>query len=437
MNKEQTAVVIVRRLRENGHEAYFVGGYVRDMVIGRPVHDCDITTGATPDEVEALFSRVVPVGKQFGVMLVIEGGQSYHVATFRADLEYRDGRKPSGVVFSTAREDVLRRDFTINGLLYDPLEGKVIDYVGGERDIGAKLIRTIGDPRERFGEDKLRLLRAVRLSSTLGFSIEERTFAALRELAGGIGVVSRERIRDELVKIMVGPLPGRGIELLDEAGLLKEILPEVHAMKGVRQPEVYHPEGDVFTHTVGMLNTMENPSIVLALAVLLHDVGKPPTFVVRDRIRFPKHQIVGAEIAREVCDRLRFPGHVRNRVIDCVANHMVFLEASRMRESTIKRLISRPTFDDELELQRLDTLASDGDLSAWELLSAKRDEYAHEEIPPRPLITGRDLLEAGYAEGPILGEILHAVEEMQLEDRLASKEAALAWVKELWPGVRP
>ena len=435
----RAAVGIVRRLREQGHETYFVGGCVRDMLMGRDRRDAgaegdyDITTAATPDRIEKIFPRVVPVGKRFGVMLVIEGGHAFHVATFRADLEYCDGRKPTGVVFSSAREDVLRRDFTINGLLFDPLEGRLLDFVGGERDIRAGLIRTIGDPRKRFGEDKLRLLRAVRLASTLGFEIEGKTVGAIRELAPEIGVVSGERIRDELVKIMIGPAAGRGVRLLDETGLLEPILPEVHAMKGVRQPEGCHPEGDVFIHTVRMLDMMERPSVVLAFAVLLHDVGKPATFVVRDRIRFPRHQSVGAEITRAICDRLRFPAHVRDRIVACVSNHMVFLEAARMKESTLKRLIARPTFDDELELHRLDTLASDGDLSAWEMLKAKKEEYGKREISPPPLITGRDLLARGYPQGPRIGEILKAVEEMQLEGKLDSKEAALAWVAERWP----
>ena len=432
-NKERIAVGMVRRMRERGYDAYFVGGCVRDMLMGREQHEYDIATSARPEEVSALFHRVVPVGKQFGVMLVIEEGHAFHVATFRSDMEYRDGRKPTGVVFSSAREDVLRRDFTVNGLLYDPLEGHLHDFVEGERDIRGKLIRTIGEPRRRFAEDKLRLLRAVRFSSTLGFEIEGETLRAIKELATEIGVVSQERIRDELVKIMIGPRAGSGLDLLDETGLLEVILPEVYAMKGVKQPERFHPEGDVFEHTKQMLNRMEGPSVVLAFAVLLHDVGKPPTFVVRDRIRFPKHQTVGAKLARDVCDRLRFPGHVRDRIAACVENHMIFLDAGRMRESTIKRLINRPTFEDELELHRLDCLASDLDLSAWEYLVRKREEYSREEISPAPLITGRDLLSCGYPEGRLIGEILIAVEEMQLEDRLKSREEVLEWVRKRWP----
>jgi poly(A) polymerase len=432
MGEKDIATGIVKRLREAEFEAYFVGGCVRDMLMGRESAEHDIATSAMPEEVSAVFQRVIPVGRQFGVMLVIEQGHSFHVATFRSDMEYQDGRKPSGVVFSSAREDVQRRDFTVNALLYDPLEGRLIDFVNGGRDIRNKIIRTIGDPRERFGEDKLRLLRAVRFSSTLGFTIEEKTLAAIKELAHEIGVVSQERIRDELVKILIRPRAGTGLELLDGSGLLKQILPEVDAMKGVSQPQGFHPEGDVFEHTKRMLNAMREPSVVLAFSVLLHDVGKPQTHVVRDRIRFPRHQKVGAEITRDICNRLRFPGHIRDAIVACVEHHMAFLDAKRMKEVTLKRLFGRPTFLDELELHRLDCLASDGDLSAWEYLTQKREEYSREEISPRPIVRGQDLLALGYPEGPLIGEILRAVREMQLENKLKNRGEALAWVNKRW-----
>jgi poly(A) polymerase len=424
--------MIVKKLKERGFTAYFVGGCVRDMLMGREPHEHDIATDASPEDVARVFRHVIPVGKQFGVVLVVDGGQSFHVATFRSDMEYRDGRKPTGVIFSSAREDVLRRDFTVNGLLYDPLESRLFDYVEGRRDIEKRMIRTIGEPAQRFEEDKLRLLRAVRFASTLGFTVESQTMRALKDRAGEITMVSRERIGEELVKIMIGPDAARGVELLDETGLLEIILPEVAAMKGVRQPAGCHPEGDVFKHTKQMLKELKGPSVVLAFAVLLHDVGKPGTFVVRERIRFPGHQSVGAAIARTICRRLRFPNHVMERIVACVENHMIFLDAKRMKESTIKRLIKRPTFYDELELHRLDCLASDNDLSAWEFLKAKMDEYSKEELNPEPLLTGRDLLQRGYPEGPIIGRILHAVEEMQLENRLSTKEEALEWVREKW-----
>jgi poly(A) polymerase len=426
--ERETALAVVRRLRERRFEAYFVGGCVRDMLMGRESREHDVATSARPEEVAAVFPHIVFVGKPFGVVLVVEGGHCVHVATFRADLSYRDGRKPTAVRFSSAREDVRRRDFTVNGLLYDPLEDRLLDFVEGRRDIEARVIRTIGDPAQRFAEDKLRLLRAVRFASTLGFRIEPGTFAVIKALAGEIRVVSQERISEELVKIMVGPRAGAGLGLLDETGLLAILLPEVYAMKGVPQPLGFHPEGDVFEHTQQMLDAMSEPSVVLAFAVLLHDVGKPRTVAVGDRIRFPRHQTVGAEIAREVCARLRFPNDVRDKVVACVENHMVFMDVKRMRESTLRRLMSRPTFETELELHRLDCGATDRDLSALEFLEKKRKEYGEQEIRPAPLITGRDLLDRGYEEGPLIGRMLHAVEEMQLENRLKTRDEALEWV---------
>lgn len=432
-SEKEVAIELVRRLREKGFEAYFVGGCVRDMLMGVEPLDHDIATAARPEEVAELFPRVIPVGAQFGVMLVIAAGHGFQVATFRTDMEYRDGRKPSGVRFTSAREDVLRRDFTVNGLLYDPLENRLLDFVGGERDIREKLIRAIGDPVARFTEDKLRLLRAVRFSSTLGFAVEERTLAAIGQLAAEIGVVSQERIRDELIKMMIGPRAGAGLELLYRTGLLGVILPEVRAMRGVQQSPGCHPEGDVFEHTKQMLQAMRDPSVVLAFAALLHDAGKPVTFAAGERIRFFGHHTAGASIAREVCNRLRFPTHVRDRVVACVENHMVFMDVKRMKESTLKRLVARPTFFDELELHRLDCLASDRDLSAWEFLSAKVEEYGRGDIEPPPLLTGRDLIGLGFAEGPLIGRILGEVEELQLENRLSSRDEALAWVKHNYP----
>ncbi|MCX6356461.1 MAG: CCA tRNA nucleotidyltransferase [Candidatus Aureabacteria bacterium] len=433
-SEKDVASELVRRLAEAGFEAYFVGGCVRDMLMGQEPLDHDIATAARPDQVAKLFSHVVPVGAQFGVVLVVEKGHAFQVATFRADLEYRDGRKPSGVRFSSAREDVLRRDFTVNGLLYDPLRGKLLDFVGGEEDIGRRVIRTIGDPVARFTEDKLRLLRAVRFSSTLGFGIEEGTLAAVRALAPEITVVSAERIRDEIVKMLIGPRAGRGLELLDRARLLEVLLPEVHAMKGVAQPPGCHPEGDVFAHTTQMLDALVEPSVVLAFAALLHDVGKPRTISITDRIHFQRHQTVGAEIAREICARLRFPNHLRDRIAACVENHMVFLDVKRMKESTIKRLMGRPTFPDELELHRVDCLASDHDLSAWEFLRGRVEAYRREDLRPRPLVSGHDLIVIGYPEGPLLGRILKALEEEQLENRVTTRDEAIRWIKSHFNG---
>lgn len=435
MRKSELEVArgIVSRIQRNGYEAFFVGGCVRDRLMGRACAEYDIASSAPPERIARIFPRVVPVGKRFGVMLVIEDGHAVHVATFRADLGYRDGRKPSGVRFSSAREDVRRRDFTINALLYDPISDRLLDYVGGEADIRAGTVRAIGDPAVRFDEDRLRLLRAVRFASTLGFSIESATLAAIKGRAPGIRSVSGERVRDELVKIMIGPGAGRGLELLGGTGLLEVILPEVHAMKGVRQDERLHPEGDVFAHTVRMLDRLERPDAVLAFAVLLHDVGKPPTFSVRDRIRFDGHAAEGARIAREICGRLRFPSREREMIADCVGNHMAFLDVKRMREATLKRLMRRPTYSRELELHRLDCLASDRDLSAWEHLVRKEKEFGAERISPRPLITGRDLIRMGWREGPGIGRALAALEELQLENRISTREEALVWAGKMRP----
>lgn len=452
----EAALDVLRRIRARGFEAYFVGGCVRDMhVPGTVCKIYDIATSARPDEVARMFSRVIPVGKQFGVVLVVLDGHPVDVATFRTDMEYRDGRKPTGVRFSSAREDVQRRDFTVNGLLYDPFKKETIDYVGGEADIAAKLIKAIGDPAQRFAEDRLRLLRAVRFASTLGFSIEPATLAALREHAPEIRVVSKERAREELAKILLGPRAGAGLRLLDETGLLRVLLPEVHAMKGVRQPPQFHPEGDVFEHTVrmfdmkdaleaeGALEARDVPGAeetwdaVAAFAVLLHDAGKPSTFSVRDRIHFDGHAAVGARIAREVCHRLRFPAREREMVAACVRNHMVFLDVHRMRESTLKRLMRRPTFSRELTLHRLDCLASDGNPEAYDTLRRKRKEFGQETISPRPLLTGHDLIRSGWSEGPAIGRALAALEEQQLGSRISTREEALDWLLGHFPPTAP
>lgn len=450
LSAREAALAIVRRLRERGFEAYFVGGCVRDWLLGREGYEQrnhDIATSASPDEVSRLFPRVVPVGRRFGVMLVLQDGHCVDVATFRTETGYRDGRRPTGVRFSSRREDVRRRDFTINGLLYDPLEDRLLDYVGGRADIRARTIRAIGDPAVRFAEDRLRLLRAVRFASTLGFSIEPRTRAAVGEHAPEIGVVSGERVRDELLKILIGPRAGEGLLLLDETGLLGPLLPEVQAMKGVRQPPRFHPEGDVFRHTVrlfeekdrlqaeGTLETRDVPGAeetwdaVTAFAALLHDAGKPVTFSVRDRIRFDGHQIEGARIARAVCDRLRFPSREREMIADCVENHMAFLDVARMCESTLKRLMRRRTFPRELTLHRLDCLASDGNLDAYDTLRRRCREFGEARLSPPPLLTGRDLMAMGWREGPGIGRILAAIEEEQLMNRISTREEALEWLR--------
>ncbi|MFH1858166.1 MAG: CCA tRNA nucleotidyltransferase [Candidatus Omnitrophota bacterium] len=431
--KQQLAIQIVRRLRDSGHEAYFAGGSVRDMVMGRLPEDFDVATSASPEKVQYLFSRTVPVGVQFGVMLVVLEGIAFEVATFRSEGAYSDGRRPDSVSFADAREDALRRDFTVNGLFYDPLEDKILDYVGGQEDIRLRRIRTIGDPTARFREDKLRLLRAVRFASTLSFEIEKETFEAVKRLAAEIQVVSKERIRDELVKLLTRPGAGKGLELLSESALLKVILPEVEAMKGVEQPEAFHPEGDVFVHTKLMLEKLEHPSIVLAVAALLHDVGKPLTYEMSDRIRFNEHAEIGAELAEEILTRLRFSNEEKMQIVACIENHMRFREVQNMRPAKLKRLLQRETFLEELELHRIDCASSHGNLENWEFLKKKLEEYSQEEIRPKPLLTGGDLLALGFRQGPLIGEILEQLYERQLEGEILSKEQAFHWVKNRYP----
>ncbi len=428
----QRATEIVRRLREAGHTALFAGGCVRDMMRGVEPHDFDIATSAPPEVVQELFPRTVAVGAQFGVILVLMDDHPFEVATFRADADYTDGRRPARVRFTSPEEDAQRRDFTINGMFFDPMAGEVIDYVGGRADIERKLIRTIGEARHRFSEDKLRLLRCVRFAANLGYEIETTTLAVTREMAGQISAVSAERIRDELVKILTRDNPGRGLLLLEETGLLREILPEVAAMKGCQQPPQFHPEGDVFTHVRLMLDAMpKNPSVVLALSVLLHDVGKPPTFTqAPDRIRFHEHDRVGAEMTAAILRRLRFSNNEIEKVAGCVAEHMRFRHVQEMRASKIKRLMARETFADELELHRLDCLSSHGSLDNYEFLKRFAELTPPEIVKPPPLVTGRDLLALGFTPGPFLGAVLRELEELQLDERLPSKEAALALARQ-------
>ncbi|MBM3858611.1 MAG: CCA tRNA nucleotidyltransferase [Verrucomicrobia bacterium] len=435
---KQTAVNIVRRLREAGHTAYFAGGCVRDMVRGIEAHDFDIATSATPEQIRSLFARTIPVGAAFGVVLVLEDGHQFEVATFRNDETYLDGRRPSGVRFGTPQEDAQRRDFTVNGMFYDPLEDKLLDWVGGQADIERRLIRTIGEPRHRFGEDKLRMLRCLRFATTLGYEIEPATFEAVREMAPQISVVSAERIREELVKIFTRAHPGRGLVLLEQSGLLREVLPEVAAMKGVEQPAEFHPEGDVFEHVKLMLDGMPSePSLTLAFAVLLHDVGKPPTFSVSDRIRFNEHDKLGAEMAETILRRLRFSNEEIERIVLCVAEHMRFRHVQEMRTAKLKRILARPTFADELELHRLDCIASHGSLDNVDFLLKKAAETPPEVVKPKPLVNGRDLLEIGFTTGTLVGAVLREIEELQLEEHLESREAALAYACDRLRGGAP
>lgn len=432
---KDTAINIVKRLRGAGHTAYFNGGCVRDMVRGVEPQDIDIATSATPEQVQALFAKTVPVGAAFGVVLVLEDGHQFEVATFRSDEAYVDGRRPTSVRYGSPEEDARRRDFTINGLFYDPIADQIIDFVGRRADIERKLVRTIGEPRERFTEDKLRLLRCVRFAANLGYEIEPATFDAVKEMAAEINVVSAERIRDELVKIFTRANAGRGLELLDTSGLLQEILPEIAAMKGVEQPPEFHPEGDVFKHTRLMLDTLPlNPSMVLAFAVLLHDVGKPPTFVrAPDRIRFNEHDRIGAEMTETILRRLRFSNDEIEKITLCVREHMKFQFVKEMRQAKLKRLMARETFPDELELHRIDCASSHRNLENYEFLKTKATEMPPEVLKPQPLLTGHDLLALGLKPGPSVGQILHEVEELQLEERLKTREEALEFAKTRLP----
>ncbi len=433
MSLRDNATLVISQLREAGHEAYFVGGCVRDMVLGVEPHDYDIATSAKPDDVKKLFDKVIEVGAEFGVSRVCLDGDWFEVATFRADLGYSDGRRPDAVEFTDAKGDVARRDFTINGLLCDPIKDEVIDHVGGQIDIENKLIRCIGDPVERFAEDKLRLLRAIRFAARLEYQIELSTHRAFPAAAAEIKQVSPERIGAELLNILTGPHADRAVDLLDQTRLLIHLLPEVHAMKGVEQPPQFHPEGDVYVHTKLMLGYMVAPSPELALGVLLHDVGKPPTFQKTDRIRFNDHAAVGANMAAKICRRFHMPNTVTDAVANLVATHMTFLDIRNMRESRLKRFMREPYFEDALELHRLDCLASHGNLDTWRWCLDRYLELEPEQVRPPRLLTGNDLIEMSYTPGPQFKEILTAVEDAQLEGKLDSREAAIEFVHRQFP----
>jgi len=426
LSANDLAVSIIRRLREAGHAAYLTGGCVRDLLLGRAAKDFDVATSAQPADLLRLFPGAGQVGAHFGVVLVHEGQVLVEVATFRSDLEYRDGRHPEGVHFETdSRQDALRRDFTINALLLDPVSGEVLDFIGGRADLDARLIRAIGDPERRFREDHLRLLRAVRFAARLGFEIEPETFAAIQRLAPLIHSVSAERVRDEIARILTEGGARRGFESLDSTGLLGEVLPEVAALKGVRQPPEFHPEGDVWTHTLIMLDGLRNPSVELALGVLLHDIGKPATFRIAERIRFDGHVEKGIEIAHALLMRLRFPHQVIESVETLIANHMKFMEVPRMRESTLKRFMRQPDFEEHMELHRLDCLSSHGGLESYEFVRRKQQEVPPEQLKPAPLLTGRELIAAGYRPGPMFGIVLSEIEDAQLEGRISTAEEAM------------
>jgi poly(A) polymerase len=432
----QLANSICATLRDHGYQALLVGGCVRDILLGREPADYDVATNATPDHVLQHFPDGITVGAQFGVILVYRDNIKVEVATFRSDVGYSDGRHPDRVEYArTPQEDVQRRDFTINGLLMHSETHEVLDYVGGQSDLNAQVIRAIGDPSRRFTEDKLRLMRAVRFAARFAFAIEPITFKAIRQHAHEVTTVSAERLRDELTKLLTEGAARPGFELLDKAGLLQVVLPEIAAMKGVEQPPQFHPEGDVWIHTRMMIERLPaGAAPTLAWGVLLHDVGKPPTFKsaeeTGDRIRFDGHVDVGVSIAEAICRRLRFSNDDTSQILALVANHMRFKDVGQMKASTLKRFLRLPRFDEHLELHRLDCLSSHGRLDSYNFIHQVLADTPAEKIRPLRLISGEDLKALGYHPGPLFSEILDSVEDAQLEGHLNSKEEALAFVRE-------
>jgi poly(A) polymerase len=435
MTPRELANSICDMLQRNGYQGLLVGGCVRDLLLSREPADYDVATDATPEQVMELFPESIAVGAQFGVVLVPRDGLKVEVATFRSDVGYSDGRHPDRVVYSkTPEEDVQRRDFTINGLLMRHETSEILDFVGGQADIKAGVIRAIGEPDRRFGEDKLRMLRAVRFAARFGFEIEHPTFAAIRRHAGAVTDVSAERIREELTKLLTEGAARRGFELLDKSWLLSIVLPEIAAMKGVQQPPQFHPEGDVWIHTLLMIEDLPaGVSPTLAWGVLLHDVGKPPTFrpasQTGDRIRFDHHVDVGVRMAEAICRRYRFSNEETEQIVALVANHMRFAAVDQMRTSTLKRFVRLPHFEEHMELHRLDCLSSHRNLDSYGAVQRFLAETPAEQVRPQRVLTGTDLNEMGYIPGPLFSEILRAVEDAQLEGQIASKEEAEKFVR--------
>jgi poly(A) polymerase len=432
-NMRTAAIEIVRRLQAAGFETYWVGGCVRDMLLGKSPQDIDLATGARPEQIEALFPRTVPVGRKFGVILVLQNQHAFQVATFRTESGYHDGRRPVRVAYADAKADARRRDFTVNGLFYDPVRRRLHDWVGGRADLKARVLRTIGDAEDRFAEDHLRLLRAVRFAAQLDFRLEPATLRAVQARAASIRRVSAERIREELIKLLRAPHAARGLELLRESGLLEHVLPEIAAAVDCGQSLEFHPEGTVFQHLVAMLRHLppEAPA-ALPWAALLHDVAKPVT-ASRDprtgEIHFYGHEKVGAEMAQAVLTRLRFPRKQIEEIVTCVRFHMQFKDATQMRKATLRRLLLRPTFPLELELHRLDCLGSHGQMDHYEFLKEKAAELDQQPAIRPPLLTGDDLMALGMTPGPAMGALLAELREKQLQDELTNRRAARAWVK--------
>ncbi len=438
MPAARAARQVALRLLDAGFETYFAGGCVRDALLGREPRDFDLATAALPGQVEALFPRTLDVGRAFGVMVVRQPGASVEVATFRTDGDYADGRRPSSVRFRSAREDALRRDFTINALFLDPRGGAVIDHVGGRQALAERVVETVGEAARRFEEDHLRMLRAVRFAATLEFTITPATFTAIRQLAGRTADLSGERVGQELLRILgESRRAGGAVRLLAAAGLLRVLLPEVDAMRGVEQPPRFHPEGDVFTHTCNMLDGLPEPprDVRLALAVLLHDVGKPPTFAIRPDaegrpvVRFMGHAARGAAIAERLLRRLRLGRDLVAEVAGMVRRHMTFLEAPNMRPATLRRYLAAPGFPLELQLMRLDAQHSNGDMSHAEFVARRFAELRDEPALPDPWVRGEDLLALGVPEGPEIGRWLRIAHDRQIEGLSRSREALIGWLR--------
>ncbi|RPJ34525.1 MAG: CCA tRNA nucleotidyltransferase [Verrucomicrobiaceae bacterium] len=434
MTAREAATALARRLKAAGHEALFAGGCVRDRLLGHPPEDYDIATSAVPSEVLELFPGSNEVGAHFGVVIAKHGGHHVEIATFRTDGSYRDGRRPESVTFSTPVEDARRRDFTINGLFEVPETGEVIDHVGGLADLKAGIIRAIGDPKARFTEDGLRLLRAVRFAARMGFAIEPETDTALRDCAPLLDRISPERIRDEFSKILTSPRRRAGVEHLVETDLIRHFLPEVLPLIGCDQPPEWHPEGDVYIHTLIMLDMLApDAPLELSLAVLLHDIAKPPCRSIDPdgRIRFNGHDAMGARMAETILRRLRYPNHIIEDAVVMVGRHMQFMNVQKMRVAKLKRFMAEPTFDWEMELHRVDCASSNGFTDNYEFLQAKEAEFASEPLIPAPLVTGRDLIKLGLEPGPRFKEILEAIQTEQLEGRILEREPALEHVRHL------
>ena len=428
----ESAKEIVAKLQQAGFAAFWVGGCVRDFLLGRAPQDFDIATDAKPEQVEKLFAKTIPVGKKFGVIIVVENGIQFQVATFRAEADYQDGRRPEKIEFANAEADALRRDFTVNGLFYDPLTQKIHDWVGGEKDLRAKIIRTIGKPEERFGEDHLRMLRAVRFAAQLNFEIEPQTFSAIQNLAAKIKIISAERIRDELLKLFCPPHAARGLVLLRDSGLLEHVLPELAATIDCEQSPDFHPEGSVFNHIVLMLEKLPpDANELLSWAILLHDIAKPVTAekdLATGKIHFYGHEKVGADMAEKILQRLKFPNQQTEEIVEAVRHHMQFKDVKLMRKATLRRLLMRETFPLELELHKLDCLGSSGNLEHFNFLVEQAEELKRQP-QMHPLLTGNDLIELGVKPGKELGALLHEIRERQLADELKTPDEARAWVK--------